>query len=260
MRRLRDVNARFQPLMNRIDGNLLGIQSELGLPPSTLALPPGNAHLRIPGQGGSESGGDNGGGYLAIEDTITNNAAPGKRSKDANNELESMPTSERVEELPASSSSSSSSRDGNRRVPLSPSQVAFSQEQNNGADASPSHPIPDMELRQKQPANGEVQDQSAANREPQEQQTTNLVVTLGGGTAVGVVCGGVEVAGHLSAAHACYIGISTSVGAKISILGLVTHFGLAFIGCGFVGGATIGFVAYGCHILNVPKRNLNTRI
>jgi hypothetical protein len=182
MRRLRDVNARFQPLMNRIDGNLLGIQSELGLPPSTLALPPGNAHLRIPGQGGSESGGGgggNGGGYLAIEDnnssnekskyltnepnsktssmdkyesiimssnpTNTNNAAPGKRSKDANNELESMPTSERVEELPASSSSSSSSssRDGNRRVPLSPSQVALSQEQNNGADASPSHPIPE---------------------------------------------------------------------------------------------------------------------
>ena len=187
MRRLRDVNARFQPLMNRIDGNLLGIQSELGLPPSTLARPPGNAHLRIPGQGGSESGGGNGGGYLAIEDnnssneksrdipyssskyltnepnsktssmdkyesvimssnpTNTNNAAPGKRSKDANNELESMPTSERVEELPASSSSSSSSssRDANRRVPLSPSQVALSQEQNNGADASPSHPIPE---------------------------------------------------------------------------------------------------------------------
>jgi len=38
MRRLRDVTARFQPLMNRIDCNLIGIQQELGLPsPSTVA-------------------------------------------------------------------------------------------------------------------------------------------------------------------------------------------------------------------------------
>ena len=32
VRRLRDVHARFQPLMHRIDGNLLSIQSELNLP------------------------------------------------------------------------------------------------------------------------------------------------------------------------------------------------------------------------------------
>jgi hypothetical protein len=32
MRRLRDVHARFQPLMNRIDGNLCSIQEELSLP------------------------------------------------------------------------------------------------------------------------------------------------------------------------------------------------------------------------------------
>lgn len=36
MRRLRDVTARFQPLMNRIDGNLMGIQNELGLPPTPI--------------------------------------------------------------------------------------------------------------------------------------------------------------------------------------------------------------------------------
>jgi hypothetical protein len=35
MRRLRDVTARFQPLMNRIDCNLIGIQQELGLPSSS---------------------------------------------------------------------------------------------------------------------------------------------------------------------------------------------------------------------------------
>lgn len=56
MRRLRDVTARFQPLMYRIDCNLGGIQSELGLPcsmpgasASAPALGGGPARLAITG-------------------------------------------------------------------------------------------------------------------------------------------------------------------------------------------------------------------
>jgi hypothetical protein len=168
MRRLRDVNARFQPLMNRIDGNLLGIQNELGLQTSTLALT--GANLRIAGPGAADSGS---GGYLAIENGLdekpkgmpsssakyltngpspsvdkyeaiimmssnTNtNTAPGKGAANSHYKLESMPTSERVEELPSISPS-----DGKRRVPISPSQVAMSQEHNE-TTTSPTHPPPE---------------------------------------------------------------------------------------------------------------------